>query len=61
MRTAYGEVYRGTLRRTRVGWRMGDPVNGPGAAWYDEIMEMVDLAAPSACPDIERVEELDRV
>ncbi len=69
IRTAYGDVYRGTLRRTRVGWRMGDPVNGPGAAWYDEAMMMVDLEAPMRCPttdkparsfpDVERVEELD--
>jgi hypothetical protein len=48
---------------------MGDPVNGPGAAWYDEAMMMVDLEAPMRCPttdkparsfpDVERVEELD--
>ena len=62
-------VYRGTLRRTRAGWRMGDPVHGPGVAWYDDQMLMYDGEAPRRCPttslcavdieDVERVPEID--
>lgn len=62
-----GDCYRGVLHRTSVGWRIGDPVNGPGAAFYDDAVTRFDAAAPDAIaghrvadlPDVPHIPALD--